>query len=390
MRPGRDVVVTGAGAVSAFGWDTAAFWSGLLAGGGGFTPITRFTPTSPGMRAATVPPFEVRTLVRTPVGRRMDWVSLMTLGACRAALADAALEPGTLIGERTGIGFGSAYGNLQETETFLDRLFERGSGTPLLFPNLVFNAPLSYVSIELGITGETAMFSMLEASSETAIGWGAALVADGRAEVCLAGGVDEVGRVPHRLLADAGRLASASPRPFDRGADGFGLGEGAGVLVLEGADQARARGARVRARVTASAAFAVPAPVHGWAHDAAALAAGLEPLVHDADVVFAAASGDPALDRLEAAALAAAAPGVTVTAVRGAIGDFGGAGALAAIAAVKTLETGTVPPTVGLRPPARAGLDVVCGGPRRRPVRAAAVVGLARGGACRVLRLETP
>jgi 3-oxoacyl-(acyl-carrier-protein) synthase len=385
-----NVVVTGAGAVSAFGWEAEAFWNGLLEGRSGMAPITRFTPKAHGLLAATVPAPESRSVARTSVGRRMDWVSLMALGACHAALADAGLEPGALPGDRTGLGLGSAYGNLQETETFLDRLFERGAGTPLLFPNLVFNAPLSYVSIELGITGETAMFSVLEASGETAIAWGADLVDDARADVCLAGGVDEVGAALHRILADAGALARGTPRPFDRGADGWALGEGAGVLVLESAAGARERGARPRARLAATAAFSVPATVHGWARDEGALAERLAPHVRDVDVVFAGASGDPARDRLEAAALARSAPGVPVTAVRGALGDFGGAGSLAAVAAVRALETGIVPPTAGLRLPARAGLDVVCGAPRCQAVRSAAVVGLARGGACRVLRFEAP
>jgi 3-oxoacyl-[acyl-carrier-protein] synthase II len=386
----RDVVVTGVGAVSAFGWDTAAYWAGLLEGRSGFGPITRFTPTTPNLVAATVPPLTSRTLARTPVGRRMDWVSLMTLGACHAALADAGVEPAAVAGDRTGLGFGSAYGNLQETETFLDRLFERGAGTPLLFPNLVFNAPLSYVSIELGVTGETAMFSALEASGETAIAWGAGLVRDGRADVCLAGGVDEVGAALHRILADQGVLAGGVSHPFDHGADGPVLGEGAGVLVLEPAERVRTRGARPRARLAATAAFSIPAPVHGWSQAAATLADRLAPLVRDADVVFAGASGDPVRDALEATALARCAPGVPVTAVRGAIGDFGGAGSLAAVAAVRAIETGMVPPTAGLRPPARANLDVVCGAARRQVVRRAVVLGLARGGTCRVLRLEAP
>jgi 3-oxoacyl-(acyl-carrier-protein) synthase len=194
----------------------------------------------------------------------------------------------------------------------------------------------------------------------------------------------------HRILADAAVLTRGSPRPFDRQADGFALGEGAGVLVVEAATRARARGARVRARLTTPSAFSVPGPVHGWARDATMLAERLAPYVHDADVVFASASGDPERDRLESEALASSAPGVPVTAVRGSIGDFGGAGSLAAVAALLAIETGIVPPTAGLRPPARSDLDVVYGAPRRQAVRRAAVVGLARRGACRVLRFEAP
>jgi hypothetical protein len=48
--------------------------------------------------------------------------------------------------------------------------------------------------------------------------------------------------------------------------------------------------------------------------------------------------------------------------------------------------TGVVPPTVDAGAP--AGLDVVRGAARTQPVRVAVVDGLARGGACRPLRLE--
>src|SRR5439155_757853 len=84
-------------------------------------------------------------------------------------------------------------------------------------------------------------------------------------------------------------------------------------------------------RLVAVPGFTVPAPVHGWARDPVPLAEGLAHTVRDADVVFAAASGRPELDALEAAALARALGGrrAAVTAVRGAVGDFGGAGGLA-------------------------------------------------------------
>ena len=110
----------------------------------------------------------------------------------------------------------------------------------------------------------------------------------------------------------------------------------------------------------------------------------------DADLVIAAASGSPALDAVEADALADALGRrrVAVTAPRGAVGDFGAAGALGVAAAALAIRDGIVPPTVGCRPPARRDLDVVTGAARRTPVRVAVVDGLARGGMCRPVRLE--
>ena len=211
-----EVAITGIGVVSALGHGVEPFWRGLLAGESGLRPIRRFaTPGGPAL-GGEVPALEPRTFVRTAIGRRIDWVSLMALAACRLALADADLQPAGLVPERTGLALGSAFGNLQETATFLDRLFARGAGNPLLFPNLVFNAPLSYASIELGITGPTTMVSAQEASGEAAIGWAADLIADQAADVCLAGGTDELGAVLHEVLYEGGRLARGVPRPLDR------------------------------------------------------------------------------------------------------------------------------------------------------------------------------
>lgn len=384
------VAVTGVGVVSAFGHGAEAFWRGLLAGRSGLRPIRRFPSARAGALGGEVPALDPRALVRTPLGRRIDWVSLMALAAARLALDDAGLATVRLEPSRTALALGSAFGNLAETATFLQRMIERGAGNPLLFPNLVFNAPLSYVSIELGITGPSAMLSAQEASGEAAIAWGADVVAAGAADVCLAGGTDELDGVLHQVLDEGGVLSRGAPRPLDPAADGAVPGEGAAVLVLEPVARARARGARVLARVFPHPGFAVPAPVHGWARDPAPVAAGLAGLTADADVVFAAASGQPALDALEGAALASALAGrpAAVTAVRGALGDFGAAGALGAAAAALGLAAGVVPPTSGVVPPARGGLDVVVGRPREARVRVAVVDGLARGGLCRPLRLE--
>src|SRR5437762_3248205 len=248
------VAVTGIGVVSALGHGVEPFWRGLVAGASGLRPIRRFE-VPPGVAlGGEVPPLERREVVLSAIGRRIDWVSLMALAACRLALADAGLGPGALEPARTGLGLGSAWGNLQETAAFLDRLFARGQGNPLLFPNLVFNAPLSYASIELGITGPTAMLSAEEASGEAAIAWGAEQVGEGAVDVCLAGGADELGAVLHQVLREGRLLARAAPRPLDPAADGACPGEGAAVLVLEPLTRAGARRSRPCAAPSATSA----------------------------------------------------------------------------------------------------------------------------------------
>jgi 3-oxoacyl-[acyl-carrier-protein] synthase II len=253
---------------------------------------------------------------------------------------------------------------------------------------MVFNAPLAYASIELGIRGETVMLSMLEVSGEAAIGWGIDAIAAGRADVCLAGGVDELGRVLHRVLEDGGALAGGQPRPFSADADGIAAGEGAAVLVLEPLAKAAARGARIHACVEHALARTVAAPVHGWPRTGREVALRLAPVLQTADAVFAGAGGGRARDAIEAEALAAA-TSAPITAIRGTIGDFGAAGALAAAAAVRAVASGAIPPTLGRARTSPPGLDLVRGAARCTRVGTAAVTGLARGGLVRALRFAT-
>jgi act minimal PKS chain-length factor (CLF/KS beta) len=382
------VAITGVGVVCALGIGVEAFWEALAGGRGGCRPASRVD--APGLLVAEVDGLEPRRFAFSAQARRIDRTSLLAVAAAQLALADAGLTRAQLVPASTAVGLGSAFGNVEETALFLDRVFERGAGNPMLFPNLVMNAPLSYACIEFGVTGPTAMVTEQEASGEGAIAWGARQIADGTAEVCLAGGSDELTSGLVRLRRETGTIGSGAPRPLDLHADGACLGEGAAVLLLEGLAHARVRGARVYAELVPHEGAGIPAPVHGWPVDGDALGRVLAPLVADADLVVAAASGSPPLDTVEADALAGAFGDrrVAVTAPRGATGDFGSAGALAVATAALAIRDGIVPPTLGCRPPARRGLDVVTGTARRIPVRVAVVDGLARGGMCCPVRLE--
>src|SRR5205823_12614586 len=76
-------------------------WWGAGGRGLGAFPTRRSSDlTAP---AAAVPPMVVHDHVRTPVGRRIDRVSLFALAACRLAAQDAGLALAGLPPARTGL-----------------------------------------------------------------------------------------------------------------------------------------------------------------------------------------------------------------------------------------------------------------------------------------------
>ena len=137
------VAVTGIGVVSGFGIGVAPFWEGLVAGRSGLSAIEPYAAMGAPL-AGVVAGLAVRAFATTPGARRIDRTSLLALAACRLAITDAGGLPESLDLAAMGLALGSSLGNLGETTTFLDRLFARGAGNPLVFPNLVMNAALSY------------------------------------------------------------------------------------------------------------------------------------------------------------------------------------------------------------------------------------------------------
>src|SRR5947208_9461570 len=113
------------------------------------------------------------------------------------------------------------------------------------------------VSIWVSVHGIIHVLSSGCTSSTDALGYAAALIRSGEADVLLSGGTDACvtpgmmfgfSRMKVVSMAYNDTPAEAS-RPFDRGRDGFVLGEGAWMLVLEREDRARARGATVYASI---------------------------------------------------------------------------------------------------------------------------------------------
>jgi 3-oxoacyl-[acyl-carrier-protein] synthase II len=397
------VAVTGIGVVSSVGLGRPQFWAALTAGRSGIAPIEGFpVPTGGPVLGAEVRDFAAREFITSSHLRRMDKLSRMVVAAARMALDDARVVLARVQPETVGVVVGSALGDVSESAVQLERVFTKGpaSASPMTFPNLVLNAPASYVAMEFGLTGVNLTVAQGETSGEQAFILGCELVRTGRADLVLAGGGDELAAIVFDAYRRARALSSqrGGPEwssPYDAGRNGIVLGEGAAILVLESLAQARARGATVLAEIEGYVALGVPAPPYAWPADARAALAPLRRLLaaDGADLVVGSGNSSRRLDACEIdlfGRLAGERAGdVRVTSIKGAIGEFGAAGALSTAAACLALHEQTVPPLCHLsKPEPNALLCFAAGRGEAQPIKRVLLCGLARGGAGAALLLR--
>jgi len=403
------VAITGIGIASPLGFGHEPFWQALCEGRSGVRAIDDAYRRDgvPSLGAPlSEPPGKRRAA--SPKLRRADTLSRTIAGAAREALADAGFDPADMALARLGLVVGSAYGNLHESAVHLQRLFTRGAPavSPLLFPNLVVNAPAAYAAMELS-AGSEAMgtnltISQLEISGECAVIAGADLVRSGQADVVVAGGGDEISEILVEVYRRAGALSGQAggeewSSPYDRARTGVVLGEGSAMLVLETAKRARTRGRTIYAEIESDVLFSVESPPYeiptrpGAAADR--IRAEFGAATDGVDLVCGAANSSLRFDRLELELLADLlgehARHAWLTSIKGATGEHGSAGALTIAAAALALWAQAVPPLCNLREPEHGALFRFAGRTATAAqLKSALVAGIARGGAGAALLLR--
>ena len=275
IRTGSDmslprVAITGIGVVSPFGVGRDLFWDHVRRGVSGTRAVTEFDAAHLPCRVmAAVPDADIAAagLAFADPGdesesngradpRRYAKVSRIAVLAAREALQDAGLEPNS---PDIGVIVGSGAGGIDVAERqygdYYAGAFHRVS--PYAIPVSIVGIVSSEISIALGLRGISHVVSTGCTSSTDAIGYAAALIRSGEAEVLVTGGADAC--ATPGMLFGFGRMRAVATkyndqpalasRPFDRDRDGFVLGEGAWLFTIEREDRARARGARVYAIV---------------------------------------------------------------------------------------------------------------------------------------------
>jgi 3-oxoacyl-(acyl-carrier-protein) synthase len=139
-----------------------------------------------------VPGNAVQETAALPRLRRSSIISHLAVSASVDAVASARMGPDAL--KHTALVFASSDGGVVYTRKFFAEIVERGegAGSPLLFPETVYNAPASHIAARLGLECEVLTLVGDASAGLSAIQTGCELIAAGEAESCVVAAAQEL------------------------------------------------------------------------------------------------------------------------------------------------------------------------------------------------------
>ncbi len=368
------VAISGVGAVSALGLDSASLWQSLRAGRSGIAPLRPIENTQLRFsNGAEVQGYDPSVFFESRELSLMDRFAQFALIAAREAVSQAGIEWTPELRESAAVITGSCLGGRYIEDTGYWELFHNGRNRvhPLTIPLSMCNAGASHISMHFGIEGQTYTISTACSSSAHAVGQAFWAVRSGAAPLAITGGSEAPFFHGGLKAWEAMRVISKDTcRPFSLERTGLILGEGAAMLVLEPLDAALARGATPLAEIVgfgmSSDAGHITNPVTSGPARAMRLAlkdARLAP--EQIGYINAHGTATEANDRIETAAIhdvfGPLVRDLPVSSTKSMHGHtLGAAGALEAVASTFTLREGFLPPTANfLSPDPACDLDVI-------------------------------
>ncbi|PYC46494.1 beta-ketoacyl-ACP synthase I [Litorivita pollutaquae] len=260
----RRVVVTGLGVVSSIGNNAQEVLTSLKAGTSGIT--FNEDMAEHGFRS------QIAGNVKLDVAEHVDKRTLRFMGpgaayahiAMRQAIADAGLEEGDVINERTGLIAGSGGPSTSAMFAAHQTALKTGATKrigPFAVPKCMGSTISANLATAFKIKGINYSITSACSTSLHCIGNAAEQIMMGKQDVMFAGGGEELDWTLSCLFDAMGAMSSKyndtptkASRAFDAGRDGFVIGGGGGIVVLEDLEHALARGAKIYGEVTGYAA----------------------------------------------------------------------------------------------------------------------------------------
>ena len=365
----RRVVVTGIGAITPLGNNTADTWQNMKSGRNGIAPITHFnTDNFKAKLGAEVKGFDPKEYLEVNEVLRTDRYAQFAVAASQQAVEESGVK-GTVEPERFAVLFGTGIGGIGTFETEHTKLMEKGPRrvSPLFVPMMIGNMASGLIAIRHDCRGPAMPAVTACASGSNAIGEAMRLVRHGYADAVITGGA-EASIVPIAVAGFSNMKAlsvsddpDAASLPFDKRRGGFVIGEGSVALVLEEYEHAKAREAKIYGEVcgygSTCDAYHITAPHPDGRGGAQAMADAMKEAGYtENDTVYinAHGTGTPMNDAVETIAIRKAlgeenAGKAFVSSTKSMTGHMlGAAGAVEAMACLFALNEGIIPPTINL------------------------------------------
>ena len=368
----RRVVITGMGVVSPVGNDLETTWNNLINGVCGIAPITSFDTTDlPVKIAAELKGFDpVAAGVDKAFVKRNDRFAIYAMAAAAQAMQgneDMQMDP-----SRLGVYIGSGIGGFDTILREITKMNAEGPRwvSPLMIPTMIGNMASGSVAIRYNAQGPCVPIVTACATGTHSIGEAYRAIKHGYADAIITGGC-EAGINPISIagFANCKALTKAddplrASLPFNKNRQGFVIAEGAGIVLLEEYEHAKQRGAKIYGEVcgygNSCDAYHSTAPRPDGTTQSLAIKQALEEANYqpgESLYINAHGTGTPMNDSGETKAIKIAmgeeeARRAHISSTKSEMGHaLGAAGGIELVAAVMALNTGIIPPTIGLDEP---------------------------------------
>ncbi len=391
----KNVVITGIGVISPIGIGKDTYWEALFSGKTGFSTISLFDTTSFEVRiGGEITDFDPVLFLGKKGLRTLDRSTRLINSAAKLALDDANHQITDTNTNYIGVSIGTTFGSLHSIFQFDREGLIDGPRyvNPSHFPNTVLNSPASRISIRFQIKGFNTTISTGFCASLDAVSYASDFIRLKRADMVLAGGVEELCEETFRGFYKLGCLSGREGsdticRPFDARRNGTVLAEGAAVLVLEDEEHALMRGADILARVSGYGNSFDPEARMDFGHQGKGLKNAIKIALEDAslspediDYISSCANSTKGLDRMETMVIKEVfgehAYKIPVSSIKSMLGEtFSASGALSLASTVGAIKKGIIPPTVNYKEKdVECDLDYVPDGPRQKEIVNALVI----------------
>ncbi|WP_100011474.1 beta-ketoacyl-ACP synthase II [Lentibacillus sediminis] len=368
----KRVVITGLGAVSPLGNDTATLWENITAGKSGIDFVTKVNKDDfPAKIAGEVKDFDPTNYMDKKDARKMDPFTQYAVAASKMAVEDANLTIDEQNANRVGVWIGSGIGGMKTWEDQHKKLLEKGPKrvSPFFVPMMIPDMAAGQVSIQLGAKGINSCTVTACASGANSIGDAYKAIQRGDADYIIAGGTEApISNMAFAGFSSAKALSlnedpNSASRPFDKNRDGFVMGEGSGILILETLETALERGAHIYGEIVGYGAtgdaYHITAPAENGEGAARAMQHALDDAGLNADAVDyinAHGTSTELNDKFETAAIKTVfgdhANRLAVSSTKSMTGHLlGAAGGIESVISVKAIHDGIIPATTNYETP---------------------------------------